>query len=182
MARNYCGRFALACDDTKLHSALHTYWDPVAKSDYVVGHTGDPIPVANAEELGQILDELREKKSEATKVAVYKSFFEIIFDSSIQLRLWAIQIPFPKVPSIIITAKAIPNNLNAQQLHEYSQYIIRGLLEEDIKVISYACDGTETERSVQNLIIEHAPHRVTYTIQHPKEGLASIVVIMPVYS
>jgi hypothetical protein len=181
MARNYCGPVALACDDTKLHPALRTYWDPVAKSDYVVGHTGDPIPVANAEELRQVLDELREKKSEATKVAVNKSFFVIIFDSSIQLRLWAIQIPFPKVPPIIIAAKAILNNLNAQQLHEYSQYIIRGLLEEDIKIISYACDGTETERSVQNLIIEHAPHRITYTIQHPKEGLAPIVVTMPVY-
>ena len=50
-ARNYCGPVALTCDDTKLHPALCTYWDPVAKSDYVVGHTSDPIPVANAKEL-----------------------------------------------------------------------------------------------------------------------------------
>ena len=105
----------------------------------------------------------------------------MIFDTSIQLQLWAIQIPFLKVPPIIIAAKAIPNNLNAQQLHEYSQYIICGLLEEDIKIISYACDGTETEQSVQNLIIEHVPHCITYTIQHPKEGLTPIVVTMPVY-
>lgn len=69
----------------------------------------------------------------------------IIFDTSIQLWLWAIQIPFLKVLPIIIAAKAILNNLNAQQLHEYSQYIICGLLEEDIKIISYACDGTKTE-------------------------------------
>lgn len=52
----------------KLHPALHTYWDPATKSDYIIGHTGDPIPVANAEELHKILDELHEQKSEATKV------------------------------------------------------------------------------------------------------------------
>jgi hypothetical protein len=69
-ARNYRGPVALTCDDTKLHPALCTYWDPVAKSDYVVGHTSDLIPVANAEELRQVLDKLHEKKSEATKVAV----------------------------------------------------------------------------------------------------------------
>jgi hypothetical protein len=182
-ARNYYGPVALACDDTKLHPALRTYWDPVTKLDYVVGHTGDPIPVADAEELRTVLDELREQKSEATKVCSLncRHFLVLIVIAHLKLRLWAIQIPFPKVPPIIIAAKAISNALNARQLHEYSQYIILGLLQGDIKIVSYSCDGTETERSVQSLIIEHAPHSVAYTIRHPKQGLAPIVITMPVY-
>ena len=49
------------------------------------------------------------------------------------------------MPPLILAAKAIPNNLKAEKLHEYSMNIIKGLVEKKIKVVSYSCDGTETE-------------------------------------
>lgn len=54
-AGGYDGPVSMAWDDTKLHATLRAYWDPLLKSHFLVGHAGRPIPLANAEELEEIL-------------------------------------------------------------------------------------------------------------------------------
>jgi hypothetical protein len=82
----------------------------------------------------------------------------------------------PGIPPLILAAKAIPNSLNAQELLPLSLNLIQGLLRNKIKVVSYACDGTETERSVQKLINQQANFRYTYRIKHPIPGYDDIVI------
>ena len=82
----------------------------------------------------------------------------------------------PGIPPLILAAKAIPNSLTAQQLLPLSLDLILGLLQQNIKVVSYACDGTETERSVQKLIKQKASFRYTYRIEHPSPGYDDIVI------
>src|SRR5260370_22344443 len=53
---NYKGFCALACDDTNLLPLLWPYYDPEQKSWMIVGNGGNPIIVANEDELMQVLD------------------------------------------------------------------------------------------------------------------------------
>ncbi|ETW82370.1 hypothetical protein HETIRDRAFT_315019 [Heterobasidion irregulare TC 32-1] len=148
----YEGPLGPSCDDTKLLSTLRTYWDALAKTYYLVGHTGKPIVVANPEELEALLkSEMLEK---ATKVCV-----------------WCVQIPMPKASSIVTHVLAIPNSCDAEELQAYSDKIICGLVQRGLKVISYTCDGTETERKVQCCLIRDSPFHITYTIQHPNPAV-----------
>lgn len=52
---------------------------------------------------------------------------------------------------LIVAAIPIANDLDANALLLYLKKVLYGLLERKIQVISYACDGTEVERSVQKL-------------------------------
>lgn len=80
------------------------------------------------------------------------------------------------MPPLILAAKAIPNNLDAEDLYDYSVQIIRGLVRRGIQCISYACDGTETERSVQRLLKAGAERLFTYSIKHPDSKFPDIVI------
>jgi hypothetical protein len=85
------------------------------------------------------------------------------------------------VPPLIVAAKAIPNNLDAKTLLPLSQSIIEGLLTRRVFVLSYACDGTEVERSIQRLLTAAAPHRIVYKIQHPVAGMPTIEITIARY-
>jgi hypothetical protein len=85
------------------------------------------------------------------------------------------------VPPLIVAAKAIPNNLDANTLLPLSKSVIEGLLTRGVLVLSYACDGTEVERSVQRLIITNAPRRIVYRIQHPVPGMPDITIAIAQY-
>lgn len=61
---------ALSCDDTKLHAAWRTYYDPEKKQHFLVGGTGSPIAIANVDELREILRNSGEK-DKATKVSFH---------------------------------------------------------------------------------------------------------------
>jgi hypothetical protein len=76
----------------------------------------------------------------------------------------------PKVAPIIVSALPIPNNLSAEKLVVYTQQILHGLLDRHIKVVSYACDGTETERAVQRLLVEKADSKVSFKVKNPRSG------------
>jgi hypothetical protein len=82
----------------------------------------------------------------------------------------------PGIPPLILAAKAIPNSLTAQRLLPLSLDLIQGLIRKKIKVVSYACDGTETERSAQKLMVQKASLRYTYRIKHPIFGSDDIVI------
>lgn len=45
----YTGPVGLSCDDTKLSSALHPYWDRDADCYVILGSCGDPIQVSDVE-------------------------------------------------------------------------------------------------------------------------------------
>jgi hypothetical protein len=74
----------------------------------------------------------------------------------VQIHLWCLQVPLPKIPTIVVAALAIPNNLNAEQLLVFLDQILDGLLQRNIKIVSYAADGTSIERSVQHLLTRKA--------------------------
>lgn len=71
---------------------------------------------------------------------------------------------------MIIAAEGIPNNLTAEELYVKSNNVIIGLKSHGINVVSYSCDGTEVERSVQNLLVARATNWVTHVIQDPEEN------------
>ena len=97
-----------------------------------------------------------------------------------QLRLWVMQPTLPNVPPIIVAAMAIPNSLTATVLYGYLLKILHGLIDQGIVVVSYSCDGTETERAVQQLVIDQADAVIPYTIDHPSSGQSALVVPIPI--
>jgi hypothetical protein len=55
-----------------------------------------------------------------------------------QLRLWCIQIPLIGIPSMIVAAEAIPNNLTAEELYTKSKEVINGLKNHGVNIVSYS--------------------------------------------
>ncbi|OSC96522.1 hypothetical protein PYCCODRAFT_1379012 [Trametes coccinea BRFM310] len=148
------GPVALSYDDTKLHAAWCTFYDSEKQTHFLVGGTGPPIAVANVDELREVLRS-PEGQKKATK-----------------LRLWCLQPTLPKVPPLNVAAKAIPSNLTAEDLYTMLITIIRGLIQAGVNVSSYSADGTETERSVQKMLMDRSDIVREYTIDHPATGEA----------
>jgi hypothetical protein len=71
---------------------------------------------------------------------------------------------------LIVAALPIPNNLDAQTLLLYLEKILHGLLKHKVPVISYACDGTEIERSIQRLLVAKATKKIKHVIKGPHPG------------
>ena len=76
----------------------------------------------------------------------------------------------PKVSPIILAALPIANSLNALSLFEYLKQILHGLIDHGIVVVSYACDGSEVERSVQSILIQSGDECIEYSIPNPQSG------------
>ncbi|OJT13578.1 hypothetical protein TRAPUB_9877, partial [Trametes pubescens] len=146
------GPVALSCDDTKLHAAWRTYYDAKQQCHFLVGGTGPPRAIADVDALKKILKEAGDK------------------DKATKLRLWCLQPTLPKVPPLIIAAKAIPNSLSAEDLYTCLLLVLVGLIDAGINVVSYSSDGTEVERAVQRLLIQRADMVHTHVIQHPCTG------------
>lgn len=100
-----------------------------------------------------------------------------------QLRLWCLQIPFPKVPPVIVAGKAISESNTAKELLVHLKEIIRGLLAKGIRIVSYAADGTEVERCLQRLLTSEADNKRTYTINHPGQtsGHGTFSFTIPIF-
>lgn len=80
----------------------------------------------------------------------------------------------------LLCALGIPESLDANTLYGYLKEILDGLWAVGANVISYTCDGTETERSVQRSIAENASSTLEYTIQHPSRA-ADHTIVIPVH-
>lgn len=63
----------------------------------------------------------------------------------------------------------IPDSISAAQLLDLHLKVLDGLLNQQIQVVSYACDGTEVERSVQRLFLNHSTN-ACYSIKNPLPG------------
>ncbi|KAJ6632173.1 hypothetical protein B0H10DRAFT_2206574 [Mycena sp. CBHHK59/15] len=150
-ALKYDGPVGLSCDDTKLLSGLRMYYDTKEKVDYLVGEVDGPIRVVNPEEMKKVLAD--------TTIA-----------RGTKVRVWCLTIPLPGVTPIVVAAMPIGNNMSADQLLPHTEQVLYGLLKWHIRVTSYACDGTETERSVQRKLVDKAHKIIRYTVTSPIPG------------
>jgi hypothetical protein len=66
-ALEYKGPVGLSCDDSKLFPAWRLYYDFKRKSHFVVGGSGEPMQVANPDQLKEIIDDA--KITQAKKVS-----------------------------------------------------------------------------------------------------------------
>ncbi|KAJ7122137.1 hypothetical protein C8R44DRAFT_876453 [Mycena epipterygia] len=90
-------------------------------------------------------------------------------------------IPVPGVTPIIVAAIPIANNLKADILLKYLIQVFDGLIDHGMKVISYACDGTEIERSVQGLFVKQTSDHHTHIIKDPHGKGPDICIVIAVY-
>ena len=85
-----------------------------------------------------------------------------------------------KIAPIIVAGLPISSKLNAPTLADYSKKILEGLIIQDVKAVSYACDGTEVECAVQQILIEQAPSKIKVMIVLPDPGLEPVQIIIAV--
>ncbi|KAJ6607189.1 hypothetical protein B0H10DRAFT_2228110 [Mycena sp. CBHHK59/15] len=148
-ALKYNGPVSLSCDDTKLFPSFRLYWDKEKKSHFLVGGTEGPLRIADPDQVKAVIAEARAKK--ATKI-----------------RLWCLTIPVPGVTPIIVAALPIPNDLTAEVLLTYLDKVVNGLIDHNINIILYACDGTQIERTVQEMFVKQAPDKHDHIINDPR--------------
>ncbi|KAJ7661512.1 hypothetical protein DFH06DRAFT_1089007 [Mycena polygramma] len=156
---DYHGPVNLSCDDTKLFPGLHLYHDGKEGADYLVGAVDGPIRVADPAAMKAVLADAKVMK--ATKV-----------------RVWCLTVPLPGLTPLVVAAMPIPNDMKAEQLLVPLEKILFGLLERNIRVVSYACDGTEVERSVQRMLVAKAERTITHTIPSPIPGAPDFIIVI----
>ncbi|KAF8687978.1 hypothetical protein AX14_003566 [Amanita brunnescens Koide BX004] len=160
-ALDYSGPIGLGCDETKLQSGLHLYWNTCDGAHYLVGGVNGPIRVIDAERVDSVMSDQN-----------------IVLGTKIHL--WVIQIPLPGMRPAVLAAIPV-SSLKAPELLEFHDNIISGLLDVNLHVISYSCDGTETERLVQHRFVNKAPQHIAIDIDSPKPYLPSLHISIPVY-
>jgi hypothetical protein len=79
------------------------------------------------------------------------------------------------VSPIVIAALPIGNSMKADQLVVLLQQVVDGLIDRGISIVSYACDGTEVERSVQRLFLNLTSKR-EFKICNPHQGSKLVVI------
>ena len=80
----------------------------------------------------------------------------------------------------LIAAIPIANDLDANILLTYLEKVLHGLLDRKIQVILYACDGTEVERSVQQLLVAKAEEKIKHTIKNPHPNSPNTMISIAV--
>ncbi|THH16946.1 hypothetical protein EW146_g3772 [Bondarzewia mesenterica] len=111
------GPVGLMSDDTKLMAALRPYRDVDGKL-YILGGTGEPMLLVDPDALISALRSGTIKKG--TKV-----------------RVVCLQVPMPNIPTLVVAALAITDDMSADNLLPYLQSILNGLLRHQIQVISF---------------------------------------------
>ncbi|KAL1700129.1 hypothetical protein EV121DRAFT_214771 [Schizophyllum commune] len=149
----------VAADDSKLSGELRSYWDEELRCFVAAGGDQGPVCIKSPEDLQRIRD--AKALSPADKI-----------------RAVTLQVAtHPKAIPILVAALALPNKVDAQFLLGWTLEIINGLLDQQINVVSYACDGTEVERSVQKLLLQSSDGLpLTHTIYNPSSGASPIVI------
>ncbi|KAJ6608849.1 hypothetical protein B0H10DRAFT_2438833 [Mycena sp. CBHHK59/15] len=150
-ALKYDGPVGLSVDDTKLFSGLRMYYDSKEKADFLVGGVDGPIQVADPEAMKKIL-------ADTTVIR------------GLKLHIWCLTIPIPGITPLVVAAMPIANDNTADDLLPHMEKVLFGLLQRKIRVVSYANDGTETERSVQRKLVEKGENIIRYTITSPVPG------------
>lgn len=145
---SYAGPVVLACDDTKLEPVLREF--AMGSGAWVViGNAGEPLHVRNEEELDEILED--------SSIALAEKVCSCLSCHSppdrLQLRLWILTIPVPKIPPIILAGVARGSTDDADDLFDQHARLVALLVEAGIVPVAYASDGTEVERKLQRRIV-----------------------------
>lgn len=167
----YTGPLALSCDDTNLEPALSIFQQ--SKDAYmIVGGIGDPIKVMKKDDLDEVFE--RAQSVKGSKVSVISAY---LCDSPncIQLRLWLLTIPLPKIPPIVIAVMARSGSEDAEVLSNWHSELLDLLHQHDIHPVSIAADGTEIEQSAHN-----APSFLPYSIPSSHTN-CTIMLKIPLY-
>ncbi|KAJ8694295.1 Methionine--tRNA ligase, mitochondrial [Pleurotus ostreatus] len=144
----------LACgvDDTKLHPSLRPYYNSSSKTWFLLGATGEPIVVADIEQLDELIKHA--SGSLAKKV-----------------RLWSLWIPLPDIPPLIMAIMAISESNTANYLAEIEKRLLKLLLIDTsppVNIISLGSDGTIVERKARRILVQSGFAAVEYAhISHP---------------
>jgi len=80
---------------------------------------------------------------------------------------------------MIVATEAIPNDLPASKLYPKSLVVITGLKSHGVNVVSYACDGTQVERTVQDSLVSEAIRSISYKVPDP-EG-TDYTISLPIF-
>ncbi|KAF8220906.1 hypothetical protein L208DRAFT_1318783 [Tricholoma matsutake] len=151
-AVHYSGPVGLSCDDTKLLSGLRMFWDTSKQKYLLVGGINGPLEVADPEQVQAMMD-------------------DPVITKGTKICLWVVQIPLPKMMLIVVAVFPISDWLKVPELLKLLEDVVSGLIYQKINVISYACDGTETERSVQQTFAAKAEYHIEHEIPSPRLGL-----------
>ena len=81
---------------------------------------------------------------------------------------------------MMVAAEAIPNDLPANRLYPKSLAVIEGLKSHGVNIISYSCDGTQVERTVQDSLVSNAAKTISYRLPDP-EGV-DYTISLPIYA
>ena len=84
------------------------------------------------------------------------------------------------VAPILLAVLPISDSENHETLLPHLRKVLRGLIKENIQVVSYSCDGTELERKIQRGILNEAGDRLKYTIKSPQQGMPDTTVTIPI--
>ncbi|KDQ59295.1 hypothetical protein JAAARDRAFT_715845, partial [Jaapia argillacea MUCL 33604] len=117
-------------DDSKLIPSLLPFWDGPKEKWFITGSTGDAWEVGDIEKLQ---DELKNANIiKATKI-----------------RLWAVQIPLPAVPPLVLAVVPIAGSTTAVKLFRMEKELLDCLLPRRFNIISLASDGASVEREAR---------------------------------
>ncbi|KAG9089200.1 hypothetical protein FRC06_001671, partial [Ceratobasidium sp. 370] len=159
---NYTGPVSISCDDTQLLSKFSPYYDSEKEKWYLLGGVGEPIEIdEDVEGVQQRIASTVENSEAATKCC-----------------LWCLQVPTPGVPVFILAAMPISSTLKADDLLTTHNRLLNGLLNAGVCVVSYACDGSKTERKVASQFLMSANDSETTLIPHPRPGFPDIPIIL----
>ncbi|KAJ7575239.1 hypothetical protein C8J56DRAFT_801931 [Mycena floridula] len=161
-ALDYSGPVALSCDNTKLFPDLHLYWDESKEAYFLLGGTEGPILVPDPDQVQELMDDP-----------------DVVKGAKVQL--WTITIPLPKMTPIVVAALPISNAMGAADLLPWFEQIVNRILDQNIKIISYACDGTEMERLLQRSFFAKADNYIETTIPTPREGCSDLHISIAVF-
>lgn len=176
---------ALSADDTKLLDAFSLFYDRQSGSWFIVGGAGEPLlitdPDSFEEELARAKLEKATKVSNLVGVASPNRLCLVELLVPLQVRVWCIIVPLPRIPPIVLAAMAITDRVTAEELTRYTHRIIDGLHEKDIWPVSYACDGNDTERANQRNLASQAHGIDARIIRSPSPLVEDIKVNIPIY-
>lgn len=80
-------------------------------------------------------------------------------------------IPVGGIAPIVLTVLLISEGESSADLLPHLMKILHGLIEQQIQIVSYACDGTKLEWKVQQLILGEAGNQIKDSIKNPQEGM-----------
>lgn len=96
-------------------------------------------------------------------------------DDCLQLRLWTLQIPLPRVPPLVVAITPIEAKVKGPQLAEWQVRLAKGLISRGFRIIASGGDGAAVERDCQRRLAA-ASKAVEFRIKHPDPDYPDIVI------